>query len=371
MKKSATLVKLISPSGTAALSKGQKKFNALIKRIEKERQSLAAWQEMIPRYQKQHAAELAPLQEAFDAQRIAMAHRLDKVYPEKVFTKIERSKLSDLICNIVVELLPARDGDDALKELYNKHSGGDFDAEMAQEGAMVKDMMEAMFGVELGDEEIDFSSPEAMMQRVAASMREQQERESDPAQAGPAPKQRKKSAKTLEREARLEQEEQNVSQSIREVFRKLASALHPDKEQDPAERARKTALMQRVNVAYGDNDLLGLLELQLEIEQIDQAAIHSVSEERLKHYNKVLAEQADELAHEVIATRMRFALSFKLDPDEGSTPLAALRHLRQEIAGLREGLGSIGNDLAAFQDVKAIKRTLKDYRIAPADADWL
>jgi hypothetical protein len=47
---------------------------------------------------------------------------------------------------------------------------------------------------------------------------------------------------------------------------------HPDREPDPHERERKTALMQRANHAYGKNDLLKLLELQLELEHIDQPA---------------------------------------------------------------------------------------------------
>jgi curved DNA-binding protein CbpA len=42
---------------------------------------------------------------------------------------------------------------------------------------------------------------------------------------------------------------------VREVFRKLASELHPDRETDPAEHARKTELMQRVNQAYKAGDL--------------------------------------------------------------------------------------------------------------------
>ena len=51
-----------------------------------------------------------------------------------------------------------------------------------------------------------------------------------------------------------------MSQSIREVYRKLAGALHPDRESDPQERERKTALMQRVNQAYAKNNLLQLLD---------------------------------------------------------------------------------------------------------------
>ena len=51
-----------------------------------------------------------------------------------------------------------------------------------------------------------------------------------------------------------------ASQSVRDVYRKLVSALHPDREADGAERERKTALMQRANQAYERNDLLELLD---------------------------------------------------------------------------------------------------------------
>jgi hypothetical protein len=42
-------------------------------------------------------------------------------------------------------------------------------------------------------------------------------------------------------EVKLESERIELSQSIRAVYRKLASALHPDREPDAAERDRKTS----------------------------------------------------------------------------------------------------------------------------------
>jgi len=69
--------------------------------------------------------------------------------------------------------------------------------------------------------------------------------------------------------AQRDQAAQGGTRAVREVFRKLASELHPDRETDPAEHARKTELMQRVNQTYKAGDLLALLELQLSIEQID------------------------------------------------------------------------------------------------------
>ncbi|WP_409015107.1 hypothetical protein [Caballeronia sp. LZ001] len=63
--------------------------------------------------------------------------------------------------------------------------------------------------------------------------------------------------------------------------------------------------MQRANQAYGKNDLLKLLELQLELEHIDQRAINVISEDRLKHYNKILREQLGELDQEILHVEAR------------------------------------------------------------------
>ena len=55
---------------------------------------------------------------------------------------------------------------------------------------------------------------------------------------------------------RREAEVQQATPSVREVYRKLASALHPDRETDE---------QQRVNEA---DDLLALLELQIEFREV-------------------------------------------------------------------------------------------------------
>ncbi|MFT4510396.1 hypothetical protein [Caballeronia sp. 15711] len=76
--------------------------------------------------------------------------------------------------------------------------------------------------------------------------------------------------------------------------------MHPDREINPQERERKTALMQMANQAYRKNSLLQSMELQLALEQIDQSVINNIGEDRLKHYNKILKEQVGELDHEIL-----------------------------------------------------------------------
>lgn len=51
--------------------------------------------------------------------------------------------------------------------------------------------------------------------------------------------------------------------TLRALFRRLAEALHPDKVQDEAERARRTEVMKQVTVAYQEGDFARLLEIEL------------------------------------------------------------------------------------------------------------
>ena len=59
------------------------------------------------------------------------------------------------------------------------------------------------------------------------------------------------------------EDEQNTPNLLRNMYRKLASALHPDRARDEAERVHKTALMGQVNAAHDAKDLLTLMRLQL------------------------------------------------------------------------------------------------------------
>ncbi|AJZ59188.1 dnaJ domain protein [Paraburkholderia fungorum] len=141
----------------------------------------------------------------------------------------------------------------------------------------MKSALEAMLGVELGDD-VDMSSPGDVLQRAHAQMEQLQAQDALENQAREARRaKQKKTPRQLAAETREQVEQAELSLSIREVYRKLASALHPDRETDPQERERKTTLMQRANQAYSKNSLLQLLELQLELEHIDQSAINSMN----------------------------------------------------------------------------------------------
>jgi hypothetical protein len=90
--------------------------------------------------------------------------------------------------------------------------------------------------------------------------------------------------------------------SIRELYRKLASILHPDKEHDVEVRAEKTELMKKLNNAYRDNDIETLMNMQMELTQSDLGDLVSDGEvltltlAHVKLQTAKLMQQAEEFA---------------------------------------------------------------------------
>lgn len=361
-------VAVVTSHDQPRLSKGQQAFNKLIKQIEKKRVQLADWETAIPHYQQKYTSELLPLVKDLMDMQVKFLHSLDRASDHKEMKKSERGMIASLIVELAGELLGSRD-DLELKAVYNKHSHSDYDKKEAANIKGMKAMMEDVLGVDLGDD-LDMSSPEDLFRRVQAQMEEEWAQHNAGRQAWEErrPK-RKKSAKQLAREARQQAEEQQVSLSIREVYRKLVSALHPDRETDTQERKRKTALMQRVNEAYEKRNLLQLLKLQLELEHIDQATVNNISEDRLKHYNKILKEQLGELDQEIFHIEDGFTEQFGIDPFKEISPRTIMRDLATEIAGVQHTILDLKKDVIAFEDIKKVKAWLKKVQREAAKMD--
>lgn len=362
-------ISIVPGQERSELSQGQKTFNKLLKQIEGKRALLAAWEEAVPVFQRKYTTELLPLIETSADLQVRLVHALDQASDWKGLTKTERRRLAELIADLAGELAATRD-DATLKAIYNKHSRSDYDLEEADDIAGMKSMLEEMLGFELGDD-VDLNSPDDIMQRAQAHLREKEAQAEAKRQARAERRAaRKKTPKQLAREAEQETRKQQIGLSIRAIYRKLASALHPDREIDPEERTRKTVLMQRVNQAYEKNNLLQLLELQLELEHIDQSAIANISEERLRHYNVVLREQVAELGQELVNVEGQFRGQFGVSPFVPVAPNTLMRTLKDDIATTRRHIHALEADLFACAEVKSLKSWLKAIRTRSAGDDF-
>ncbi len=328
--------------------KAQKAFDKLVEQIRAARERLAAWSTAIPSYQHQYATELLPLHNMWRGLQIQLVHRLDRACAQKKgLNQSERHIACDLIIELTGSLLAERD-DEELKALYERHAGISYDDDKKDAFALIKSMMEDAFGVDLGDTD-DIGSPEDLFRRAHAQRAHTEPEFEEAPQAAPKLSPKKQA------------EHHQILQSIRTLYRKLASALHPDREHDPRERDRKTSLMQQVNSAYENNKLLPLLELAQQLAR-DQGTLSAMSESQVKIYTKALKTDLIELKQEVAAVEDSFRAQFGLDPTRPLSPRAILRELTADIAETQRTITDMENDLRAFDDIRSLKGWLQTLR---------
>ena len=350
-KRNLTVVELVLQ--TKPQDKQQAKFQRLIKQIHDQRMQVEEWHRYRERYHLRVSSEMMPIYTELRAKRIAMTRMLDEQFrrPNAIRGKRLRSNLSAMILELTVDLLN-EEHDPDIVALHDRYSNLSHAEQAELDKAFSQDMVENMFGVRL-DEEDSGASMEEMIAKAAEKLR--QETDQKNAQQPP----RRKSAKAAAAEEKRAAAEKEVSLSVREVYRKLASVLHPDRASDDLTPEQKTALMQRVNRAYDSGNLLELLNIQLEIEQIDAAHLSNLSAERVAHYNQVLREQLAELKAELESLVAPYRSLLPYTPN--LKPQHVDMGMDRQIAELKTALREVKSELSAWQDPKYLAIVLKQY----------
>ncbi|MGE8319096.1 MAG: molecular chaperone DnaJ [Comamonas sp.] len=348
----SSVIHLAAGALAAPLSAPQAQFNTLVQRIAEQREALGVWDAAVAAYRVRHAHDYLPLLDAYHGQHAELVQLLDGMADRKL-SKADRAQLHELIASTAAILAEgARDESlrAAMQALHDRYAPAEDAAAPQAEAAPVA-----------GEDEevVDPDSPEA----VARQVEEQMEAARQRAEQARAAHQAKRRKKPGSREQKQQHEAKQASQSLREVYRRLASSLHPDRESDPVERERKTALMQRANRAYDAGNLLELLELQWEAEHLDPAKLASFSDERLAHYNRVLAEQLAGLQREVAGAGLAFAREFGLPPARGYQPAKLMALLRTQMQQLQADSQALQLFLRELRhDPDELKRWLKQER---------
>jgi hypothetical protein len=348
----------------ALLSKAQKEFNRLTKKIGTLEKEIVELQKTAQSVQVRVQTELRPLLEAHDDLRADMVRLLDQMHPSKGLTKIQRAKIAQVVQELAFELIDA--GYDDLKPIYDKYDGQGFDAanEEAEQltAERMKELVSAMYGIEFEDD-ADVSTPEKMQAYLNEKARanreeyEQQQQQADERRAS-----RPKTARQQAREQQEQTETQNISKAVRALYMDLVKAFHPDREPDETEKIRKTEVMQRITTAYEASDLLTLLRLQLEFDRIDQDHLETLADSQLTHYNKILRQQVDTLEVEVYREGQRLTAMVGGGFFGGSRYGVEFR-LNQQIADVTAQTQQLRDDLVRLADVTALKVWLRTYRL--------
>lgn len=342
---------LIAVPGAAgsALSKAQQTFNRLTGKIARLREELAMWQAYLDQHRRFVAAQIDPLEREIRAAKIELLRRVDQLLGGQVqrLGKVQRRKLRGLLCTVAVGVLG--DAPDAeVEALYDRHAGTRWQEQQAAELAAA----EALFGAVLGDDAVkghDAKTFDDFARQMAGKLADQAHDADEQREA--ARREGRLGKRAAAAAARKDKAQREASQSVREVYRKLASALHPDREPDAAERERKTRLMQQANEAYAREDLLALLALQLELDHIDEAHLAGLPDARIALYNHVLRDQVSALEQEIAAATLPLRQAANLSPfAELTSPARVDIAAQQDLAAMQRLLRDIRHDTAALAD---------------------
>jgi len=348
-----------------ALSKPQKEFNRLTEKIQLLEAELVSYRAAATRTRQRIQLELVPLQQEYDQQRAALVRLFDRAYDSDAFKANDRKKLADLILSLSYNLI-AEQGFDELTSIYDKYDPAGFRAASAEanESAAesLKETLETLYGIEFGDD-VDVSSPEQMRAYVAEKLREQKEvYEEWQRQTKEQRASKPKTKKQQERAAKTQLQIQNSTKAVRSVYMDLVKAFHPDREPDEAEKGRKTEIMHRVTEAYEKGDLMALLQLQMEFNRIDKKHLERLAEEQLKHYNKILKQQVQELEQQLKSLQNDLVAMIGQGVQLQSAAVLE-RSFDSEVHTLKQAIKDLKKDLRALNDLGTLKQWLKAYRI--------
>ena len=332
-----------APSHAAPLSAQQAQFNDSLRRIAAQQELLTAWTDATAAYHARYARDVEPLLATYHALYCELAQVLDAEAGRKGLSRADRAALGEAIARLAASLaagVRAEAPRAAMQALHDRYAPGDAPAPGTA----------------------DPDSPEEVLRRIEAQMHAAQA-QAEQARAAHHAERRARKPGARERQAQAAARE--AAQPLREIYRRLASTLHPDREGDPAERTRKTALMQRANLAYAAGDLTGLLQLQLEAEQIDPARIATFSDARLAPYNRLLADQLAELQRQTRTAQEAFCADYGLAPAAASKPAKLMGHLRAQVRELQEDIHHLRLQLRALrEEPDALRHWLRHARTA-------
>ena len=353
----------------AHLSAAQKKFNLLLEQIAAARAAVLMWTTETDRLRERHMLEVIAHGKPMQALQLELALQVEVLLlspPPGVKMAVRRRRaLTEYILHLARTLLHADPDSKEFQSLHDRHSEDDFATLRAEERAMDMEIAEDMLSNLYGEDAVDKTGAvdfEELIQRTHERMEQQQ-------QAEPP---RKRNKREQAADARRKAETDALSQSLREIYRKLASSLHPDREPDLVLRGRKTELMQRINIAYQNKDLLALLTLQMEVEQINSASLSEVPEARLTQYNQILREQLDTLK-----AQQQTLLQTLIDVLEPSTSRRAPvaqdfdRAIDEQKRQLQRAKQSLEQSLSSLKDPARQARGIDDIVAAIAEQEKL
>jgi hypothetical protein len=362
-----TSIQIVGNGGTGnkvVLSRAQKEFNRLTKKIETLERDIVGLRETGDKLQHRIQTELRPLLDDHDTLRAELVRLLDRMHDVNGLTDDQHTKIVRIIREIGYELIEK--GHPDLQPIYHKYDRLGLDSgHRPAADEETKTMLKNMFGIDLepGD---DVSTPEKMQAYVQHKIRERREKAGQKKQR--TQQQRSTNHATDQPRPLPEPPKQTTTQAMtkamRTLYMDLVKTFHPDREPDEAEKFRKTDIMQRITAAYEAGNLMALFRLEIELNRTGDHHLQHAADSQLNQYNKLLREQVDELEASQYREQQRLTAL-------AGRPLLGSRYLvefmfNENVAQLKTQVAQLKADLATLTDLTRLTAWLQTYRLTEA-----
>ena len=348
------------------LGKEERAFNRALARLQALSRALDEEIRRLDRLLVFHAAEIRPRTDRAVALRIGLVRALAPFLDDRRLTKAQhrvlRQILVDQLDDVLTQLVEKPDPD--LQALFERLH----DVSYAQ--VVLDDLQEAQAGMaaifdELGLDvevpELHADMTEEDAAAAAARLAHELRRAGESRDAAHQQPRHETTARAAEERAR--RQEMLRKDSLSAVYRRLAKELHPDLERDPAERERKSRVMQDVTAAYTRGDLHGLLQLEVEWLVPASGGAARLSGDRLRAYTAILKEQATELGAEMQLLRLqpRYAALIVEGPFGAPMLIDGPREV-ERLEGMIAQIAAALQRLASDQALTEIRGAIREYR---------
>ncbi len=364
------------------LSKEQKQFNRLVKKVEKLTGDIQEKEQVLENTLVKYHETIKPVKKEIAQSLTEFAKKIHHFLQKFKYTNSQDSGLSELIVSFLDTAFASIEPDEEVKKIYDQYSfDGTYnelvDESMDSQIEDLIDMLESQFGIKLDREsmpDLKTASPEEIAVFVASLHQKiRAEQAAEPKELNGNEKKRKPSKAQQQKEVKEKAAEELKNKSLRSLYLSLAKALHPDTGGTEEEVAQKGELMKEVTQAYDAKDLSSLLKLEITWLKGEAGHTGNIADKQLKVYNAVLAEQIDELEQKLTNMSMnpRF---FDIEEYSFAKTKDIPTMLNEELVMLRDRLGDVQEDLLKIKNKKTLLEfynTVKQSRMQSPSFDLL
>lgn len=283
------------------LSKLETLFNHRIKRIKDLKENINLSSKQIQSYHQESTIKIFPINQKIVAKEVVLVNLLVETFDENILNeKKQIRKFKELLLCLIEDLIFEKE-QDGLEKIYKRFAGKtiqeskDESKEAAErEGKQKLIQMIHALGLELNEEEkeklLQKESDEDFMNSIKERLYQVHSKKNSSSfeKVG-----YRKSKKRLEKEEKKNEELENISTTVKQVYKELMKELHPDKEIDEIKRLEKTTLVQYITEAYRNDDLFTLLSIKFT--SLNDADNTNLSDEKVNYFNTMLLKQVQEL----------------------------------------------------------------------------